>query len=441
MFRSKAFVVFLALFFTLFSVSAYALEKEPTTEELMKEIQALKERVLELESKLGTQEKTLHTHDEKLATHEEHIHHSAGVKELFSYDGLVIGAGATFVAQGTPNANNAGDNEASRFDGSFKADIDIEKEFGDFGLGYILLEAGAGDTVESELAVFSNVNYAAYDSSSNVDVVEAWYEQYLFEKQLAIKGGKIDTTTYLDDNNFAHDETTQFLGRMFRNSPAIEFPSDNGPGALVTVSPKDTVDFVQLEGIWADADADWENLSDRPFIAGEINFMPAKAFDYDEAKWEGNYRFYYWYNGTPHTKWKDGEKNKESNYGFGISLDQKLGEVFGIFSRFGWQDPKVSIIEYHWSFGAEMTGEYWNRKDDVLALAVGQAIPGKDYGDAGNPHRNETHLETYYSFKVNDYLTLSPDFQVIWDPNGFGNEEEGDNDPIFVYGGRAQVGF
>ena len=76
-----------------------------------------------------------------------------------------------------------------------------------------------------------------------------------------------------------------------------------------------------------------------------------------------------------------------------------------------------------------------------MALAVGQAIPGKEYGDAENPHRNETHLETYYSFKVNDYLTLSPDFQVIWDPNGFGNEEEGDNDPIFVYGGRAQVGF
>ena len=88
-----------------------------------------------------------------------------------------------------------------------------------------------------------------------------------------------------------------------------------------------------------------------------------------------------------------------------------------------------------------MTGTYWNRDEDIVAIAVGQNIPGKDYGDAGNPHDNETQLETYYAFKVNDHLTLSPDLQVIWSPNGVGSENEGDNDTIFVYGARAQVGF
>lgn len=53
--------------------------------------------------------------------------------------------------------------------------------------------------------------------------------------------------------------------------------------------------------------------------------------------------------------------------------------------------------------------------------------------------KSEEHLEAYYSFKVNDHLTLSPDFQVIWDPYG-GDATNGDK-AIVVGGLRTQVDF
>jgi hypothetical protein len=98
--------------------------------------------------------------------------------------GLEIGAGATFVGQGATNANNtdAADGRKSSFDGSYSADIEIAGEFGDHGMAFVLLEAGQGDGVESELTVFSNVNRDAGDSGAKVEATEFWYEHYLFNE-------------------------------------------------------------------------------------------------------------------------------------------------------------------------------------------------------------------------------------------------------------------
>jgi carbohydrate-selective porin OprB len=119
-----------------------------------------------------------------------------------------------------------------------------------------------------------------------------------------------------------------------------------------------------------------------------------------------------------------------------------ITDVYGLFGRFGWQEPRVSDLEFHWSLGGQMTGKFWGRPEDIVAVGVGQAIPGKPYGDAGNPNNSETHLETYYAFKVNEYLTISPDFQWIWRPDGVGKKNVTESgDTIFVYGARGQVGF
>lgn len=86
-----------------------------------------------------------------------------------------------------------------------------------------------------------------------------------------------------------------------------------------------------------------------------------------------------------------------------------------------------------------MTGKYWNREEDILAVAVGQAIPGKEYRCMNEFNESETHLEAYYSFKVNDHLTLTPDMQIIWEPNGGGTALGEDSGAIFVYGIRGHI--
>ncbi|MFA6356930.1 MAG: carbohydrate porin, partial [Candidatus Omnitrophota bacterium] len=194
--------------------------------------------------------------------------------------------------------------------------------------------------------------------------------------------------------------------------------------------------------------SDWEEIGDNLFNIGEVTFK-TKFFDLP-----GNYRFLGWSNKARHTEWLDPDKEKKSAYGFGLSFDQKVHDTVTLFTRYGWQDPKVYnpditasgdlnySLKHSWSAGLQVEGKPWRRENDVLGLAVGQVIPSGDYKksfDPGLECRNEGHFEAYYSIHINDHLSISPDFQYIWDP--FGKDIADDTDDIFVYGLRTQVDF
>ncbi len=50
---------------------------------------------------------------------------------------------------------------------------------------------------------------------------------------------------------------------------------------------------------------------------------------------------------------------------------------------------------------------------------------------------NEHHPETYYKISLFDgKLEFSPDFQVVWNPNGID-----DADTVYVFGTRMRVNF
>ncbi len=424
----------------------------PVSGDLVKEMQELRDIIQKQNARISELEQSVSGQQLKIEKHAEVIEKEGlqdvserlkgEVERLKNIGGLEIGAGATFIGQGTPNANNgdATDGEDSRFDGSYSVDIEIAKTFDDYGMTFVHMEAGQGDTVEGELSVFSNVNRDAGDSAAGVDITEAWYEHYLFGGQFTVTAGKLDATCYIDTNEYANDECSQFLGHIFRNSAVIDWPDDNNWGGRIYIAPE-ALDFIEIDTVFMEEDGDWENVFDNPFIAAQLNFMPAKAFNYEEEMWGGNYRAYFWYNGAPHARVKNTDIIERGNAGFGFSCDQKITDVYGVFGRFGWADPEKSDLEFDWSIGARMTGKYWNREEDVVAIALGQAISGDEYRDANEYDNAETHLEVYYAFKVNEHLTISPDMQVIWEANGGGIDSVKDGDTIFVYGVRGQVDF
>ncbi len=411
-----------------------------TTEE---EIAELKARIIQLEERLAQQEnKTVEV--EKIAHGAEReisefIEYKPGEGVEIKPVGLRIGAGATFVLQGTNNANGdeLAKNGEDATDVSYSMDLEFEKTFSDYGLAFLHLETGAGAGVENELQVFSNVNRDADNSDNSVSVTEVWYEHYFKALPLTLTFGKIDPTAYLDTNEYANDECTQFLGHIFRNSPVMEFPDDNAAGIRVAINP---ADFLGIEFAAMDANADWEDVLDNMFLAGQLNFKPKLL------ERPGNYRVYGWLNDKDHIKWDDALKTKEKSYGFGLSLDQEITDVFGAFARYGWQNPEVYAdgsefsLEQSWSAGIRLAGNLWGRNDDIFAIAFGQVMPSDDYKKANDlKAKTESHLEAYYNIKVNDHLSVSPDIQVIWDPYG-GDATNGDK-TIFVGGVRAQVDF
>jgi uncharacterized protein (DUF2164 family) len=395
-------------------------------EEIVAQIDQLKSRIAQLENKLG-----------------QHSQEITEIKENSSMDyleGLSMGVGATFILQGTHNAN--GDILSKKgedvTDSSYSIDLEFEKEFQNYGKAFIHLEAGGGTGVEDELKLFSNVNRDA-DNDENVRLTEVWYEHYLESLPLTITFGKIDATCFIDANEYANDECVQFLGRIFRNSPTIEF-ADNAAGIRFGLRP---VEFLDIELVIMDADSNWEDVLDDIFVAGQINFKP-QIFNRD-----ANYRLISWFNDRGHTKWDDSSKTGQNGYGVGVSLDQQLSDNFGVFVRYGWQEPDRRLngldddfsLEHAWSVGLQVSGTLWKRDSDIFAVAFGQAIPSDDYRDAGVAlnAKSEDHLEVYYNCKINDHLMLSPDIQVVWDP--YGSDAFNGDDVVIIGGLRGQVDF
>ncbi|MFA6142012.1 MAG: carbohydrate porin [Candidatus Omnitrophota bacterium] len=416
------------------------------------EVDALKARVVELEKKIESQSCAITSQGSTVAQIKESlISYTPGEGLKVPPCGIEITADATFVIQGTPKANAPGESEASRCDAAWSSDIFIRKAFDDWGLALIHLEPGQGQGAEGELSLYSNVNRDQNDTSSNVPVTELWYEHYLFNKQIAVTAGKMDPANYIDQNEYAHDECTQFLGRMFKQNPAVEWPNDNALGMRLILAPE-VMSYLSLEMTYFNADNSWEEVFSRPFVSAQLNVKPSKIFNIDKEQWDGNYRFYWWFNDLNHFKLaaagETADNHINANTGFGLSFDQMVTDVFGVFVRFGWQKPELQLAstnpnaaqcEASWSGGMQVIGKPWNRPDDVAAFGIGQIFPSKQYKDAGVENTGgepEGHLELYYKLQILKWLAITPDVQWIWNPHGVGN-----SDAVFVYGMRGQLDF
>ncbi|MDD5156317.1 MAG: carbohydrate porin, partial [Candidatus Omnitrophica bacterium] len=449
----KKMVLFLLVFSFLCSTSVFADDVS-----IRDEINQLKERIQALEKKVSGQDKYIATQNTTVQTQAQQISEYESKFSQFEeklkrvpgapmqlMEGLELGAGMTIIVQGTNNVNNPSDGQTqkrARTDGSYSADITLAKEFKEVnGKAFLHLEGGQGDGLEDNLTVYSNVNRDA-DNHENVRVTELWYEQGLFKDRAAVTFGKLDPTAYFDQSEVANDETTQFLGRIFRNAPTLEFP-DNTAGLRLAYMPKEWVELGY--GMFNGNSDNWSRMFDNLFNIGQVSF---KTNFFNLA---GNYRFYGWNNNLPHTKWMDATKGKEAAYGFGLSFDQKLNDVVTAFCRYGWQNPEVYnpnplvpaadgtlySLKHSWSSGFQVEGKPWGREKDVLAFAIGQVFPSGDYKRYyGYSAKPEGHIESYYKIHLNKHLSISPDLQYIW--NSFGKDVGDDPNNILVGGMRAQ---
>ncbi|MFA5156693.1 MAG: carbohydrate porin [Candidatus Omnitrophota bacterium] len=446
--------ILLVICFCLMNGVSFAEETSIKEEinQLKARIQALEDKVANHEKCIYDQNKCILDQNKKIAEYESQLakfdtvlHRQVGAPISIG-EGLEISVGGTMIAQGATNVNNAAsdvEKKASRTDASYSADITLGKEFEDIGgKAFLHLEAGNGEGLNDDLTLYSAVNNDA-DNEQNVHLTELWYEQALFKDRVVLTFGKLDPTIYFDNNDIANDETTQFLSSMLVNSPTIEFPG-YAAGIRLAYMP---VEWLELGYGVLDGNSDWEKIGDNLFNIGQVTFK-TKFFQLP-----GNYRILGWNSNVYHTKWLDTERTKEANYGFGLSFDQKLNDSITLFCRYGWQDPEVYnpdtmatgdlnySLEQSWSAGLQIEGKPWGRENDVFGFAVGQVIPSNDYKKADETRnaRNEGHIETYYRIYVNKHLSVSPDFQYIWNP--FGGDIADDPDNIFIGGMRAQVDF
>jgi len=345
--------------------------------------------------------------------------------------GMEIGFSATGLVQGIINGGNGMLGDAT--DATWSSDLELTKEFENCGLAYAHIEMGQGVGLdEDEVHFFSTINRDFNETNARLEITELYYEAILLNERLLITAGKLDPTVYIDENEIANDETTQFISTAFRNATTIEFP-DNNFGTRVSAQ---LIDGLYLNVGLLEDDGDFEDIGDGLFTFVQLAYTP------QALERPGTYRVYGWHDTSAHTALKDSGMTKEHNYGFGLSIDQEVMDSVIAFSRFGWADPAVSHVECAWSCGFQIEGELWKRENDYVGIAVGQNIPGDGLEKSGITNHKEGQLELYYNYQLYDHLALSPHLQIVWNPNGVAHEDTGASDStVTIIGLRSQLDF
>jgi len=424
-------------------------------EEMLQELRALKQRIEQLETKIKEIEgKSAQPHEEQKVEGQEKKSPEGQTEEkklrkevaavVEALKGIEFGFSATGVVQGSiGNHKNQGipsDRErADRVDGSLSADLEISKQIGKHGRATAIISAAYGDGLDPRIPSWWGINGDAEDEN-RVYLKELWYEHKLFNEKLTFTIGKLDLTSYFDTNAVANCENTQFLSPGFVNSAAVEFPDDNGPGVHITFAPTELFD---ISFGWGQGEEDWDELGHRSLFIGEAGLHPRFG------ELQGNYRLYGWFKqhhvDEDVVSWDDrgrGVFDNRNGWGLGLSLDQAVTPQITLFARAGYQDERVYEFAWAWSLGAEVKGNYWGREADALGIAYGMGMISDDYKAfqrfSGEPwfRKNESHLELYYRFQLNDHIAISPDLQVLW--NAQGDARFG---PVTVIGIRGTLEF
>jgi porin len=246
-------------------------------------------------------------------------------------------------------------------------------------------------------------------------LLTAWYKHiftFAGEQQLAITGGIIDATDYLDENAYSNDEYTQFMNEALVNGPQGFLPSYDIGGAAEWEYGRFAIKGVAMNV--------GENDDGKNYNYYGVQFSYAMESDFGE----GNYRVIL--NTTSEDFLNPAGTETEKLSAFILSFDQELGQAYGAWIRFGWADDDAAIDwKSIYSGGINIIGSGWRRPDDTIGIGYG-------FLDGGNMGVDNSQVfETYYRYAVNEYLSATADFQYMKD-----SMEEDDNTDGWILGIR-----
>jgi len=424
-------------------------------------LRAMQERLGQLEARNGELERRFN----ELALIEEQEHAMTNrlanleielrslreqARQIETVSGISVGASMTMMAQHADAA--AAGAEKNQF--NYRGDISVTLPGGEIGdaegrlFTHFRLGQGAGLGLGPTLT--GGVNSTSFQHSDPDDtaatLAQAWYQLHVpldgsretAKSHLEVNFGKIDPFVFFDQNRLADDESEGFVNNVFVHNPLLDSGGDAGvdaygfsPGARLAYH-RDTAG----QGWWraslgvfgSGPGASFNGSFDKPFVIGQLELtrqiLPGR---------DGGYRLYAWSNGRA----SDLAGAEEKHAGWGLSLDQQLGDHLAVFGRYGQSSKGQVSFDRALTLGGQLAGTGWGREDDRLGLAFGWLRTSAEY-QAANPGFSgaEKQAELFYVWQANKQFHLSPSVQWISRPGG---------DPaaksISVLGLRAKVSY
>ena len=286
-------------------------------------------------------------------------------------------------------------------------------------------------------------------------LAQAWYQASIplplggfkpaSRQTLEINVGKMDPFVFFDQNAVAGDETRQFLNSVFVHNPLLDAGGDIGvdangftPGLRVSLlDSSDKLESWRLSlGVFGAGDkgSNYQRSLGAPMV-----MLQAETAKRLFGGLLGNYRAYAWSNPQA-VHFDPAITAPERHTGWGVSLDQRVGDGMTLFARYGQEAQGSVKFDRALTVGAEANGSYWSRGGDSLGLALGWLRTSDAYRDftASTTAINgaERVAELYYRFRVSKQFELSPSLQVIGNPGGDPSAQD-----VRILGLRSQFIF
>ncbi|MDP1636424.1 MAG: carbohydrate porin [Gallionellaceae bacterium] len=363
-------------------------------------------------------------------------------------DGITTGVSLVAVAQRADSKAVATGTPSSA--ANFRGDVSATLPAGTMGdasghlFAHLRLGEGTGLVLDNTYSCTPNSTaFQAAEGGVGIILAQLWYQLDVplgasAHEHLEFNVGKIDPFVFFDQNTIADDESAQFLNNVFVHNPLLDSGGDAGvdnygftPGMRVSYhnGAGDPAWWRVSLGVFAaGSGADFDRSFSSPFVIGQLEY----GNRFSEVL-EGTYRLYAWRNGLATGYQNEFETNSEVHTGWGISLDQQVGEATTLFARFGQNTGGRVRFDRALTLGAELSGSGWGRADDTLGFAFGRMYTSEgfravsatlDVDADGNPDFGysatgaEEVAELYYRMSINEMLELSPDIQWIRHPGG-----------------------
>jgi high affinity Mn2+ porin len=393
-------------------------------------------------------------------------------RTIESLEGISVGASLVMVGQSANSAAIAAGSNKSEL--NYRGDISVTLPGGEIGNAegsiFAQFRVGQGNGLALNNTYSSTPNSTAFSLTNSDDasaiLAQAWYQLDVplpfgghkpnSREHLEINAGKIDPFVFFDQNVAADDESAKFLNNAFVHNPLLDSGGDAGVDAygftpgfrLAYHSELSKPKFWRASvGVFGSGNgASFDDSFKKPFVIGQLEFG-RKLF----GGLDGNYRAYAWTNGQNIAYQNEVGPELERHSGWGLSMDQRVGDAATLFARFGQNVDGQTRFDQALTLGAELGGSDWGRSGDGLGLAMGWLKTSSDFkqnsssldadGDglpdfAYAANGTEQLAELYYRIRLNNKLELTPDFQWIANPGGDKSAPDAK-----VWGLRAKVSY
>ena len=274
----------------------------------------------------------------------------------------------------------------------------------------------------AETGVISPLNGGDTAPGDYNDLIQmiAW-EQWFYKERLRLGLGKLTTRTFLNLNRYATGDREDFFTPMLVNNPVVPFTARNGMGLFSQYH----WDAVYLTGMLREADGTTTGIDLSTIDSGnweyafELGLTPANL----GGLGEGYYRIMGYYTDSIGYD----ASYQPAGWAMALSFDQDIGSRLGALVRYSWASETYRAFKQRLALGLQIKTPFRFQYDRIGL--------GAWWGDATSPEVDyEYGLEAYWKLQLAPFLELTPDFQVILNPQGDQNR-----DAVIIGGLRLRV--